>query len=424
MRCVWTIGIAIIPLCCILAVPLLDLAEITANDGDTSTSVDDTQEITIGDVIINAHRNAISNPNMKWPGGIVPYTISPLYSMDIQNDIVAAMRQLEQDVNDVVRVCVKFRPRTNESNYIRIYPGNGCRAAIGMQNRGRQDISIGRGCEARGVILHELIHVLGFWHEHNRADRDTYININLTNIRDNTKLDFRQVSSAMLNTLNTPYDLGSIMHYGPYTNAIDKTIPVITPKPGKAVGIQLGQRMALSTWDVVRIQRWYGCTENASHITRTYLTDSLARCDFASSMCNLTHDTTSEFRWTVMEGSSGAGPRAGNTNGADSFLVAKETDNNGTARILTPFFNVGAICVNFFVFQRGPFSYLDVMASGPIIAPVVVQSFQGNNANEWLPVHVDINAPVGAAFQITFEAHLSSGDVAIDDLNIYKGRCI
>ncbi|CAG5122021.1 unnamed protein product [Candidula unifasciata] len=334
------------------------------------------------------------------------------------------MRQLEQDVNDVARVCVKFRPRTNESDYIRIYPGEKCRAPNGMQNRGRNNVSIGRGCEARGFILHELVHVLGFWHEHNRPDRDTYININLTNVRNRLKPDFSQVPSAKIDTLNTPYDLGSIMHYNPYTNAKDKTIPVITPKPGKAVGIQLGQRMALSTWDVVRIQRLYGCSENTSHITRTYLTDSVARCDFASGMCNLRHDTVYESRWMVMEGSSGTGPRAGNTNGADAFLVAKETDDYAIAGILTYLFNVGGLCVNFFLFQRGPSSYLKILVSGPYVATSVAQSYQGNNTNEWRHMSLYIDAPVGVAFEIAFEAHLSSGDVAIDDLNIYKGQCI
>lgn len=36
--------------------------------------------------------------------------------------------------------------------------------------------------KGRGIVLHELMHVLGFWHEHARADRDRYIRVNWNEI--------------------------------------------------------------------------------------------------------------------------------------------------------------------------------------------------------------------------------------------------
>jgi hypothetical protein len=47
---------------------------------------------------------------------------------------------------------------------------------------GRQTISLGNGCAHHSVVLHELGHVVGFWHEQNRPDRDSYVRIVTKNI--------------------------------------------------------------------------------------------------------------------------------------------------------------------------------------------------------------------------------------------------
>ena len=78
-----------------------------------------------------------------------------------------------------------------------------CLSVIGKQG-GRQVVYLGPGCENKGTILHELLHLLGFYHEHNRADRDTYLRIYEQNIADGLfatlrkQLTFRDSSSGFL----------------------------------------------------------------------------------------------------------------------------------------------------------------------------------------------------------------------------------
>ena len=49
---------------------------------------------------------------------------------------------------------------------------------------GRQVISIGDGCEYKGIVQHEILHALGRIHEQNRSDRNYYVKIYERNIID------------------------------------------------------------------------------------------------------------------------------------------------------------------------------------------------------------------------------------------------
>lgn len=59
---------------------------------------------------------------------------------------------------------------------------------MGRRGDGPQAISIGKNCDKFGIVVHELGHVIGFWHEHTRPDRDTHVSIIRENIQPGNSL--------------------------------------------------------------------------------------------------------------------------------------------------------------------------------------------------------------------------------------------
>merc|ERR1711862_749907 len=93
-----------------------------------------------------------------------------------------------------------------------------------------QTVNLASGCSYVGTAIHELAHALGMDHEHNRPDRDDWIDIDYRNIDHGWQDQFLQNNNAFT---EHDYDYLSIMHYGAYSTCKDCSKPVITPKKNK-----------------------------------------------------------------------------------------------------------------------------------------------------------------------------------------------
>lgn len=74
-------------------------------------------------------------------------------------------------------------PLMSSGLLISMFPSPSCCSYVGRRGGGPQAISIGKNCDKFGIVAHELGHVVGFWHEHTRPDRDQHVTIIRENIQ-------------------------------------------------------------------------------------------------------------------------------------------------------------------------------------------------------------------------------------------------
>ncbi|XP_057379766.1 zinc metalloproteinase nas-8-like [Daphnia carinata] len=196
-------------------------------------------------------KNVLLTSSNRWPNAEIPYVISASYTSRQREIIASAIKAYH------THTCIRFVPRTVEDNYVRISKtGQGCWSDVGMVG-GRQKVSLDDHCvlfSRPGLVMHELMHVLGFYHEHQRPDRDKYVSINFDNIERRNRDYFQKTKMWDLTTTRFSYDYGSLMHYPSDAFAKDPTIPVIKPLRGKPA---LGQRRAFSALDLKKLNRFY-----------------------------------------------------------------------------------------------------------------------------------------------------------------------
>jgi hypothetical protein len=186
---------------------------------------------------------AIDGSTRRWPGGVVPYVIPSGFPSPSR--ITNAISHIESNTNGV-----DFVARTNESAYVSFRTSSGCSANVGRTGS-VQYVNLASGC-SKGNTIHELLHVLGLFHEHTRCDRDTFVLINTANIQSGYSNNFtKQCTGA---TDYHAYSEGSIMHYPP-TAFSSNGLPTIVSLRG--LDSQMGQRTGMNSVDQATINTLY-----------------------------------------------------------------------------------------------------------------------------------------------------------------------
>lgn len=216
--------------------------------------------------------------SMIWPDGEIPYTLDATYSDAYKLEIRAAMDIWER------HTCIRFVPMTESwrpYNEI-VNDGKHCSATVGLSSRKTNLREKRCGFQA---ILHELGHVMGFYHEHERPDRldpDSPLpnSPGWTGYRINWSKE--DIISGTYGTYYTPqllgpYDPLSIMHYT--LMGMESKMKYVWGRWGKRIAIYrskdpclqqfIGQTTQPSYLDTKGVNEAYNCNATCNETVFT-----------------------------------------------------------------------------------------------------------------------------------------------------------
>ncbi|KAH8414559.1 hypothetical protein KR215_008787, partial [Drosophila sulfurigaster] len=206
---------------------------------------------------IDKTRNGVQSPFRLWPNTQMYYHLSSELSDEEKSNVRRALTLLNE------KTCLKFLEVEESSPLHYVYYKKSpkrCATYVGYIPMFRPHVvHLTEGClNHTGPIQHETLHVLGLYHEQSRQDRDQHVFIDWENIEPKKWNNFDIVKGTT--SYGVPYDFNSIMHYRKNAFAKDRRIPTIYAKVnGKPVEREMGQRLAPSEGDLVKVRKMYNC---------------------------------------------------------------------------------------------------------------------------------------------------------------------
>ena len=197
-----------------------------------------------------------------WTNGLIRYEFDANVTLANQTNMENAMLVLEGIANVDFLQC-GGNNCGGTGNYVHIQNSTVNNSQVGMRG-GQQIINI-QSWGAQFTIVHELLHCLGFFHEHIRPDRNLFVQINCNNVQGGCTGDIFNDNFVIPGDASTygTYDFDSVMHYGQcdFSNGMncptDGTQTIIVLPPNQNQQTLIGQRTHLSALDQATVSFLY-----------------------------------------------------------------------------------------------------------------------------------------------------------------------
>ncbi|MDR6404057.1 MULTISPECIES: M12 family metallopeptidase [Chryseobacterium] len=177
-----------------------------------------------------------------WPSTSIKFKVDPSFSGSEKQPIYQALNHWKTKTN------INFTEvGSNEKIYFRKV-SSGCQASLGYPgNNGINTVDISPTCDVQSVT-HEIGHVMGMIHEHQRINRNTYISLKPETF-DFLRNNYASIYTLLIANLQKeqsnledpfPFDMGSVMMYGSYprnniplqNDLISRNLPLFKKKMG------------------------------------------------------------------------------------------------------------------------------------------------------------------------------------------------
>lgn len=149
----------------------------------------------------------IKDGRMEIAYKILDHTFDPRELQELKKVLVNVKTDFIQKT--ALRLVPKVE-RPDHDYFIQFDGRRGCTSPLGRVYR-EQTIYLGQGCVYQMTVQHEIMHSLGWHHEHNRADREKYIEILKDKIHPAAIHNFQIAQGSKSH--GTQYEANSIMQY-------------------------------------------------------------------------------------------------------------------------------------------------------------------------------------------------------------------